>query len=79
MSKQIKATTEQAPVEQAPVEETVETPVQPKKDFAISITISDQNLGYKSDFNEAETVFWLESVKALIVKRAFEATELQAQ
>jgi hypothetical protein len=62
-----------------PVEAQVETPAQPKKDFSINITISDQNLGYKSDFNEAETVFWLESVKALIVKRAFEATELQAQ
>jgi hypothetical protein len=74
MSKQIKATTTETPVE-----EVIETPVQPKKDFAISITISDQNLGYKSDFNEAETVFWLESVKALIVKRAFEATELQVQ
>lgn len=78
MSKQIKATPEEAPVE-TPAEIQVEVPAQPKKDFAITITISDQNLGYKSDFNEAETVFWLESVKALIVKRAFEATELQAQ
>jgi len=78
MSKQIKAIPTEAPVE-TPAEMQAETPVQPKKDFAITITISDQNLGYKSDFNEAETVFWLESVKALIVKRAFEATELQAQ
>lgn len=78
MSKQIKATPEEAPVE-TPTELQIEVPAQPKKDFAITITISDQNLGYKSDFNEAETVFWLESVKALIVKRAFEATELQAQ
>ena len=69
----------QATVEEAPVEIQTEAPAQPNKDFAITITISDQNLGYKSDFNEAETVFWLESVKALIVKRAFEATELQAQ
>lgn len=78
MSKQIKATPIEVPAEAA-AEMQVETPAQPKKDFAITITISDQNLGYKSDFNEAETVFWLESVKALIVKRAFEATELQAQ
>ena len=69
----------QVTAEETPMETQVETPSQPKKDFAITITISDQNLGYKSDFNEAETVFWLESVKALIVKRAFEATELQAQ
>jgi hypothetical protein len=69
----------QITAEETPMEAQVETPSQSKKDFAITITISDQNLGYKSDFNEAETVFWLESVKALIVKRAFEATELQAQ
>lgn len=69
----------QVTAEEAQVEIQTEAPMQPKKDFAITITISDQNLGYKSDFNEAETVFWLESVKALIVKRAFEATELQAQ
>jgi hypothetical protein len=69
----------QVTAEEAPVEAQAEVSAQPKKDFAITITISDQNLGYKSDFNEAETVFWLESVKALIVKRAFEATELQAQ
>jgi hypothetical protein len=56
-----------------------EATVEPKKDFTVTIMISDQNLSYKSDFNEAETIFWLESVKALILKRAFEATELQAQ
>ena len=78
MSKQIKAIPTEMAAE-ATTQIQAETPVQPKKDFAITITISDQNLGYKSDFNEAETVFWLESVKALIVKRAFEATELQAQ
>ena len=44
-----------------------------KKEFNITILISDKNLSYKSDFNEAETVFWLESVKALILKRAFDA------
>lgn len=46
-----------------------------KKEFTISILVSDQNISYKSDFNEAETVFWMESVKALILKRAFEAGE----
>lgn len=46
---------------------------EPKKEFTITILISDQNLSYKSDFNEAETIFWMESVKALILKRAFDA------
>ena len=78
MTKQIKVIPTEV-VEQTPTEVEAQISTQPKKDFAITITISDQNLGYKSDFNEAETVFWLESVKALIVKRAFEATELQAQ
>jgi hypothetical protein len=55
-----------------PIEEIAqETEV--KKDFTINILISDQNLSYKSDFNEAETIFWMESVKALILKRAFDA------
>lgn len=46
---------------------------EPKKEFTVTILISDQNLSYKSDFNEAETIFWMESVKALILKRAFDA------
>lgn len=50
-------------------EEAQETP----KEFTVTIMISDKNLSYKSDFNEAETIFWLESVKALILKRAFDA------
>lgn len=49
--------------------ETTEAP----KEFLVTIMISDKNLSYKSDFNEAETIFWLESVKALILKRAFDA------
>ena len=43
-----------------------------KKEFTITILVSDQNISYKSDFNEAETIFWMESVKNLILKRAFE-------
>lgn len=55
-------------------EETVEQKaVEPNKEFTVTILISDQNLSYKSDFNEAETIFWLESVKALILKKAFDA------
>ncbi len=57
------------------VEEVVEEVKQEEasKEFTVTIMISDKNLSYKSDFNEAETVFWLESVKALILKRAFDA------
>lgn len=61
------------------ITETEATVPEGKKEFTVTIMISDQNLSYKSDFNEAETIFWIESVKALILKRAFEATELQAQ
>lgn len=49
----------------------------PQTEFTITIKISNQNLGYKSDFSEAETVFWLESVKALIIKRAFDAVGIE--
>lgn len=55
-----------------PIEEIAQE-AEVKKDFTINILISDQNLSYKSDFNEAETIFWMESVKALILKRAFDA------
>lgn len=44
-----------------------------KTEFVIEIKISEKNLAYKSDFSEAETVFWLESVKDLIIKKTFEA------
>jgi hypothetical protein len=47
------------------------------KEFTVTIKISDQNLQYKSDFNEAETVFWLEAVKDLIIKNAFNKADLQ--
>lgn len=42
----------------------------------IVVKISEQNLQYKSDFSEAETIFWLEAVKALILKKAFELAGL---
>lgn len=47
------------------------------KEFTVAIKISDQNLQYKSDFNEAETVFWLEAVKDLIIKNAFNKANLE--
>lgn len=48
-----------------------------KKEFTVTILVSEQNLSYKSDFNEAETVFWLESVKGLILKKTFDAAGLE--
>lgn len=47
--------------------------VETKTEFTVEIKISDKNLSYKSDFTEAETVFWLESVKDLIIRKTFEA------
>jgi hypothetical protein len=47
------------------------------KEYTVQIKISDKNLQYKSDFNEAETVFWLEAVKDLVLKNAFEKADLQ--
>ena len=47
--------------------------VEVKTEFVVEIKISDKNLSYKSDFTEAETVFWLEAVKHLIIKKTFEA------
>lgn len=47
--------------------------VEQKTEFVVEIRISDKNLAYKSDFTEAETIFWLEAVKDLIIKKTFEA------
>ena len=48
-----------------------------KKDFSVEIKISEMNLSYRSDFAEAETVFWLEAVKDLIIKNAFNKAGLE--
>ena len=48
-----------------------------KKEFSVEIKISEQNLSYRSDFAEAETVFWLEAVKDLIIKNAFNKAGLE--
>ena len=47
-----------------------------KKDFSVEIKISEQNLSYRSDFAEAETVFWLEAVKDLIIMNALNKSGL---
>ena len=47
--------------------------IEVKTEFVVEIKISDKNLSYKSDFTEAETIFWLEAVKDLIIRKTFEA------
>ncbi len=46
------------------------------QEATVVIKISQQNLSYKSDFSETETVFWLEAVKSLILKKSFELSGL---
>lgn len=46
------------------------------KEFGIEIKISNANLQYRSDFNEAETIFWIEAVKNIIMKNAFDKANL---
>ena len=46
-----------------------------EKEFNVNIKVSNQNLSYKSDFQESETIFWLEAVKSLILKNAFDRTQ----
>lgn len=58
-------------------ENTAITAEETAKDFNIAINISDKNLSYKSDFNEAETIFWLEAVKNLIIQKTFDAVGMQ--
>jgi len=55
-----------------------ETP-EVKTEFSIEINISNANLSYRSDFPEGETVFWLESVKNLIIKNTFENNNIAEQ
>jgi hypothetical protein len=49
----------------------------PKKELSVEIKISEKNLSYRSDFSEAETIFWLEAVKDLILKNAFNRSDEQ--
>lgn len=51
------------------MEETQTTEI--SKDLLVEIKISEKNLSYRSDFSEAETIFWIEAVKDLIIKNAF--------
>jgi hypothetical protein len=49
-----------------------------EKKFQIVIEISNQNLAYKSDFSEPETIFWIEAVKQIILKKTFEDAGIQS-
>jgi hypothetical protein len=54
----------------------VQNETEPKTEFVVEIKITNQNLSYKSDFSESETVFWLEAVKSLVLQKSFEMTGL---
>ena len=49
-----------------------------EKEFTVTIKITNQNLSYKSDFSEPETIFWLEAVKDIIMKKTFEEAGLKS-
>lgn len=48
------------------------------KQFKIEISISEQNLSYKSDFSEPETIFWIESVKNIILNKTFDGIKQES-
>lgn len=54
------------------------SPETEEKKFQIVIEISNQNLAYKSDFSEPETIFWIEAVKQIILKKTFEDAGIQS-
>ncbi len=54
-----------------------DTPTE-EKEFSITIKITNTNLAYKSDFSEPETVFWLEAIKDIILKKTFEDVHNQS-
>ena len=55
----------------------VQAEVEDKK-FQVVIEISNQNLAYKSDFSEPETIFWIEAVKQIILKKTFDDAGIQS-
>jgi len=61
----------------APEAVTPEAELEEKK-FQVVIEISNQNLAYKSDFSEPETIFWIEAVKQIILKKTFEDAGIQS-
>lgn len=61
------------------VEISEDSPVEEVTNFTIEISISNQNLQYRSDFNEGETIFWLEAVKSLIINNTFNKVNLSQE
>lgn len=57
----------------------VEVPEVENTSFTIEISITNQNLQYRSDFNEGETIFWLEAVKSLIINNTFNKVNLSQE
>lgn len=55
-----------------------EVQVEAPKEFNISIKITNDNLSYSSDFSEPETIFWLEAIKSIIMKKAFDQAGIQS-
>lgn len=49
-----------------------------EKEYTVTIKITNKNLSYKSDFTEPETIFWLEAVKDIILKKTFEDAGLKS-
>ena len=60
------------------VEAAEEQSAEEATNFSIEISISNQNLQYRSDFNEGETIFWLEAVKSLIINNTFNKVNLSS-
>ena len=58
--------------------EQVEEALIAEKEMNITIKITNYNLSYKSDFTEPETVFWLEAIKDIIIKKTFQESERQS-
>lgn len=54
------------------------TPENQEKEYTITIKITNANLVYKSDFSEPETVFWLEAIKDIILKKTFQDVDSQS-
>jgi hypothetical protein len=46
--------------------------IEDDKEVSIEIVISQKDLRYRSDFSEPETIFWLEAVKSMIIKKSFD-------
>jgi|688.fasta_scaffold468338_2 hypothetical protein len=51
---------------------------EPAKEFKIEITISPNNMSYKSDFDELNTISWLEFIKHTILNNLSKGTSQES-